>query len=173
MMLQLLVMWLWLCDSCDVTLSCTPSNVVSPKEKEKKENINNDLAILPSYETTTIWFVYYFPMLIMWLHFMWHYMLWLWLMTYDLGHVILSCTLLCVVSPKKRKEKKRNINNNLAVLPSHDNQTEMHSRNTSCGNAYTIYISSVTCRYCTHESAIKWIQVHSTWSIWFIIMDEI
>jgi len=43
-------------------------------------------------------------------------------MTCDLGHVILSHTLYsCVVSPKrKEKEKKGNINNNLAVLPSYD-----------------------------------------------------
>ena len=40
-------------------------------------------------------------------------------------------------------------------------QTETCSRNTSYGNIYTIYISSVTCRYCAHESAIKWIQVYS------------
>jgi len=34
----------------------------------------------------------------------------------------LSRTFFCVVSPRKgkRKEKKRNINNDLAVLPSHD-----------------------------------------------------
>jgi len=31
-------------------LSHTPSCVVSPKEKEKKRNINNDLAILPSHD---------------------------------------------------------------------------------------------------------------------------
>jgi len=37
-----------------MTLSCTPSYVVSPKEKEKKKNINNDLAILPSYNTLGI-----------------------------------------------------------------------------------------------------------------------
>jgi len=41
-------------------------------------------------------------------------------MTCDPGHVILSYTLPCIVSPKKRKEKKRNINNDLAILPSHD-----------------------------------------------------
>jgi len=36
-----------------------------------------------------------------------------------LGHMILSHTLsLC---SKSRKEKKRNINNDLVVLPSHDN----------------------------------------------------
>jgi len=35
-----------------MTLSHTPSYVVSPreKEKEKKRNINNDLAILPSHD---------------------------------------------------------------------------------------------------------------------------
>jgi len=35
-----------------VTLSHTPSYIVSPreKEKEKKRNINNDLAILPSHD---------------------------------------------------------------------------------------------------------------------------
>jgi len=34
-----------------MTLSCTPSYVVSPKEKEKEKerNINNDLAIFPSH----------------------------------------------------------------------------------------------------------------------------
>jgi len=30
-MLWLSVMWLWLCDTCDVTLSCTPFCVVSPR----------------------------------------------------------------------------------------------------------------------------------------------
>ena len=40
----------WCCDTCDVTLSCTPSCVVSPKEKKKKRNINNDLVILPSHD---------------------------------------------------------------------------------------------------------------------------
>jgi len=35
--------------------------------------------------------------------------------------VTLSCTSFCVVSDKrKEKEKKRNIDNDLAVLPSHD-----------------------------------------------------
>ena len=38
------------CDTCDMTLSCTPSYVVSPKEKKRKVNINNDLAVLPSYD---------------------------------------------------------------------------------------------------------------------------
>jgi len=38
----------------------------------------------------------------------------------DCDYVTLSCTPFCVVSSRKRKEKKRNINNNLAVLPSHD-----------------------------------------------------
>jgi len=39
-----------------VTLSHTPSYVVSPKEKEKekKGNINNDLAILPSHDTMAL-----------------------------------------------------------------------------------------------------------------------
>ena len=37
------------CDTCDMTLSYTPSYVVSPKRKKKKVNINNNLAILPSY----------------------------------------------------------------------------------------------------------------------------
>jgi len=32
----------------------------------------------------------------------------------------------CVVSPKE-KEKKRNINNNLAILPSHDNNYKHYS----------------------------------------------
>ena len=40
--------------SCDMTLSHTLSCVVSPKEKEKKRNINNDLAILPSHDTTPL-----------------------------------------------------------------------------------------------------------------------
>ena len=52
-------------------------------------------------------------------------------------------------------------------------QAEMRSRNTSCGNAYAVYISSVTCRYCAHESTIKRMQVCSTWSVWIIIMDGI
>ena len=38
----------------------------------------------------------------------------------DCDYVTLSHTPFCVVSPRKRKEKKRNINNNLAVLPSHN-----------------------------------------------------
>jgi len=38
----------------------------------------------------------------------------------DYDYVTLSHTLFCVVSPRKRKKKKRNINNNLAILPSHD-----------------------------------------------------
>jgi len=38
--------------SCDMTLSHTPSYIVSPKEKEKKRNINNNLAILPSHDST-------------------------------------------------------------------------------------------------------------------------
>ena len=38
------------CDTCDMTLSCTPSYIVSPKEKKKKVNINNNLAVLPSHD---------------------------------------------------------------------------------------------------------------------------
>ena len=30
-------MWLWLCDTCDMTLSYTPFYVVSPREKRKKK----------------------------------------------------------------------------------------------------------------------------------------
>jgi len=37
-------------DTCGVILSHTPSCVVSPKEKKKERNINNDLAILPSHD---------------------------------------------------------------------------------------------------------------------------
>jgi len=37
-----------------VTLSHTLSCVVSPREKEKKRNINNDLAVLPSHGTLTV-----------------------------------------------------------------------------------------------------------------------
>ena len=41
-----------MCDICHVILFHTPSCIVSPKEKEnKKRNINNDLAILPSHNT--------------------------------------------------------------------------------------------------------------------------
>jgi len=40
-----------LCNTCDVTLSCTSPCVISPKEKEKKRNIDNDLAILLSHNT--------------------------------------------------------------------------------------------------------------------------
>jgi len=36
--------------------------------------------------------------------------------------MILPAPHLVVVSPKKRKEKKRNINNDLADLPSHDSK---------------------------------------------------
>jgi len=37
-----------------MTLSHTPSCVESQKEKEKKRNINNDLAILPSHNSTKL-----------------------------------------------------------------------------------------------------------------------
>jgi len=49
-------------------------------------------------------------------------------MIHDLGHVILSYTLPYVVSPKKRKEKKRSINNDLAILPTHDKAIELSAR---------------------------------------------
>ena len=38
------------CDTCDVTLSHTPSCVV----KKKKRNINNDLAVLPSHDIEVV-----------------------------------------------------------------------------------------------------------------------
>ena len=40
------------CDTYDVTLFCTPFCIVSPREKKKKrkENINNDLVVLPSHD---------------------------------------------------------------------------------------------------------------------------
>jgi len=46
-----LFVWLWLCDTYDIILSHTLSCVVSlgEKERKKKRNINNDLAILPSH----------------------------------------------------------------------------------------------------------------------------
>ena len=43
------------CDTCDVTLSCTPLCVVSPKEKKRKVNINNDLAVLPSHDNVGLY----------------------------------------------------------------------------------------------------------------------
>jgi len=62
-------------------------------------------------------------LLIQLLHSLYTTFLWL---SYDLIYVTLHCdiwhfpTLLpCIVSPKE-KEKKRNINNNLVILPSHD-----------------------------------------------------
>jgi len=45
--------------------------------------------------------------------------------------MILPAPHLVVVSPKKRKEKKRNINNDLADLPSHDITPNITS--TFCG----------------------------------------
>jgi len=36
-------------DTCDVTLSHTPFSIVSPREKKRKENINNNLVVLPSH----------------------------------------------------------------------------------------------------------------------------
>jgi len=38
-------------DTCDVTLFHTPSYVLSPKEKKRKVNINNNLAVLLSHDT--------------------------------------------------------------------------------------------------------------------------
>ena len=50
--------------------------------------------------------------------------------TYDTYDVILSHTPFCVVSPKeKEKEKKRNINNDLAILPSHDKYSPEREEN--------------------------------------------
>jgi len=37
-----------------MTLSCTLSCIVSPREKKKKRNINNDLAILPSHDSSRV-----------------------------------------------------------------------------------------------------------------------
>jgi len=49
-------MWPWLYDTCDITLSHTPSYVVSPKENKKKRNINNDLAIFAkSWQIVSNW----------------------------------------------------------------------------------------------------------------------
>jgi len=48
---------LWLCDTCDITLSHTLFYIVSPrwkKRKNKKKYINNNLAILPSYNKQSI-----------------------------------------------------------------------------------------------------------------------
>ena len=53
--------------------------------------------------------MHYFPVVIMWYH-----MVWLWPMICDFGHVILSHTLPCIVSPKIYIY----INNDLAILPS-------------------------------------------------------
>jgi len=50
-MLWLPVMWLWLCNTCDTFphfLLCSKSKI---KEKKKKRNINNNLAVLPSHDT--------------------------------------------------------------------------------------------------------------------------
>jgi len=48
------VIWPCDCDTCDVTLSHTPPYIVSPKEKKSKVNINNDLAILLSYDISSL-----------------------------------------------------------------------------------------------------------------------
>jgi len=51
---------------------------------------------------------------------MWHSVMWPYVTLWQ-SHVILSHALSCSYkSNKKRKEKKRNINNDLAILPSHD-----------------------------------------------------
>ena len=41
----------WSCDIFTILLSC----IISPEKKKKKKNINNDLAILPSYDKKYLW----------------------------------------------------------------------------------------------------------------------
>jgi len=60
--------------------------------------------------------MHYFPTLIMWLHYV----------TCNICHVTLSCTPSLCNKSKIRKEKKRNINNNLAILPSHNKDAQVH-----------------------------------------------
>jgi len=67
--------------------------------------------------TITTWSVHYFPMVIMWLPCVTSHIC---DCDCDFGHVILSCTLYSYVVSPKEKKKKRNINNDLAVLLSHD-----------------------------------------------------
>ena len=47
------IMWLWSCNTCHVTISHTSSYII--KRKEKKRNINNDLAVLPSHNSGMFW----------------------------------------------------------------------------------------------------------------------
>jgi len=56
-MMWLPVMGLWQHDTGDMTLSCTPFCIESPKKKKKKRKKrkkNNDLTVLPSYDTFLI-----------------------------------------------------------------------------------------------------------------------
>ena len=70
--------------------------------------------------------MHYFPTLIMW-PIIWYYVTSLYNFLpcdYDymtLSHMILSHTLSLCSKSRKEKTKKRNINNNLAILPSHNN----------------------------------------------------
>ena len=73
------------------------------------------------FSTITIWSVHYFLILIMWLY---HVMSPCNILTCDCDVWHLSCdtfhTPSCIVSPKEKENKKRNINNDLAILPSHN-----------------------------------------------------
>ena len=62
--------------------------------------------------------MHYFPTVVMWLH-LWHHTMMCDIVMCNFVMWHFPILLPCIVSPKE-KEKKRNINNNLAILPSHD-----------------------------------------------------
>jgi len=87
-----------------------------PKETKMKRNINNDLAVLPSYERELDGVPVRFSMLL--IHDFNPNS------TLSFSYVLIShYSLACPKRKEKKKKKKRNID--LAILPSHDNRLKV------------------------------------------------
>jgi len=79
--------------------------------------------------------------------------------------VTLSRTSFCVVSPRK-KEKKRNINNDLAVLPSHDTfrSSQINNSNVAIiadGGIKKSQVTTAIAHIWSDNHIIKSLKVHS------------
>jgi len=58
------------------------------------------------------------------------------------------------------------------IMSSMPNKTEDSARDTTHGDSYPVDLSSIAHRHGSYDPSVKWLQMHSSWEIWSVIVDE-